>query len=140
MTPSANGNVFSAGGIQAFANGGTFTNGLYDSPTLFKFANGGALGVMGEAGPEAVMPLRRGADGKLGVSGGGGGGDVQIVINDMRSGKDSAPVEATSTTGPGGMRQIQVMVRDEIRRSMTAGEFDRTMQANFGATRQIARK
>jgi phage-related minor tail protein len=86
------------------------------------------------------MPLRRGADGKLGVSGGGGGGDVQIVINDMRSGKDSAPVEATSTTGPGGMRQIQVMVRDEIRRSMTAGEFDRTMQANFGATRQIARK
>jgi hypothetical protein len=38
------------------------------------------------------------------------------------------------------MRQIQVMVRDEIRRSMTAGEFDRTMQANFGATRQIARK
>jgi lambda family phage tail tape measure protein len=138
---AANGAAFNSGGIQAFANGGTFTNGLYDTPTLFKFANGGALGVMGEAGPEAVMPLRRGPDGRLGVSGGGGGGgDVQIIVNDMRSGKDSAPVEATSTQGPGGMRQIQILVRDEIRRSMSAGEFDRTMQANFGSTRQIARK
>jgi phage-related minor tail protein len=33
---------------------------------------GGRLGVMGEAGPEAVMPLKRGADGRLGVAGGGG--------------------------------------------------------------------
>jgi tape measure domain-containing protein len=139
-TFAANGMAFGSGGIKAFANGGTFTNGLYDSPTLFRFANGGALGVMGEAGPEAVMPLRRGPDGKLGVSGGGGGGDVQIIVNDMRSGKDSAPVEASSMTGPGGLRQIQIMVRDEIRRSMGAGEFDRTMQTNFGASRQIARK
>ena len=137
---AANGAAFGHGGIRAFANGGVFTNSIVSNPTLFKFANGGALGLMGEAGPEAIMPLRRGPDGRLGVSGGGGGGDVQIVINDMRSGKDSAPVEATSTTGPGGIRQIQVMVRDEIRRSMAAGEFDRTMQANFGASRQIARK
>lgn len=136
----ANGGAFTAGGVRAFANGGVFTNSIVSNPTLFKFANGGALGMMGEAGPEAIMPLRRGPDGKLGVSGGGGGGDVQIVINDMRSGKDSAPVEASSTTGPGGIRQIQVMVRDEIRRSMAAGEFDRTMQSNFGTTRQIARK
>jgi lambda family phage tail tape measure protein len=137
---AANGMAFGSGGVRAFANGGVFTNSIVSNPTLFKFANGGALGLMGEAGPEAIMPLRRGPDGKLGVSGGGGGGDVQIVINDMRSGKDSAPVEATSTTGPGGIRQIQVMVRDEIRRSMAAGEFDRTMQSNFGTTRQIARK
>ena len=42
-------------------------------PTAFRFANGGGFskGIMGEAGPEAVIPLRRGADGKLGVSGGG---------------------------------------------------------------------
>jgi len=137
---AANGMAFGSGGIRAFANGGVFTNSIVSSPTLFKFANGGAMGMMGEAGPEAIMPLRRGPDGRLGVSGGGGGGDVQIIVNDMRSGKDSSPVEATSTTGPGGMRQVQIMVRDEIRRSMAAGEFDRTMQANFGTTRQIARK
>lgn len=55
------------GGVQAFAKGGAFTNGIYSDPTLFKFANGGAFGVMGEAGPEAVMPLKRGSDGSLGV-------------------------------------------------------------------------
>lgn len=137
---AANGAAFAQGGVRAFANGGVFTNSVVTDPTLFKFANGGALGLMGEAGPEAIMPLRRGPDGRLGVSGDSGGGDVQIIVNDMRSGKDSAPVEASSTTGPGGMRQIQIMVRDEIRRSMSAGEFDRTMQANFGSTRQIARK
>lgn len=55
------------GGVQAFAKGGAFTNGIYSDPTVFKFANGGSFGVMGEAGPEAVMPLKRGADGSLGV-------------------------------------------------------------------------
>lgn len=61
-TPSAKGNAFDANGmITAFAGGGVF-----DSPTAFSFG-GGKLGVMGEAGPEAVMPLHRGPDGKLGV-------------------------------------------------------------------------
>ncbi len=68
---SANGNAFSPGGVVPFANGG-----LFSSPTLFQFAKGGAmsLGVMGEAGPEAVMPLKRGRDGRLGVAAEGGGG------------------------------------------------------------------
>jgi lambda family phage tail tape measure protein len=67
---SANGNIFGSASIAAFANGGAFTNGIFSRPTLFRFANGGAmgLGVMGEAGDEAVMPLRRGAGGKLGVA------------------------------------------------------------------------
>ena len=65
---AANGAYF-ANGIATFANGGMFTNSVVSSPTLFRFADGGALraGVMGEAGPEAIMPLERGADGKLGV-------------------------------------------------------------------------
>ena len=59
--PSAKGNVFAQNGIQAFARGG-----VVDKPTLFPFAKG--TGLMGEAGPEAIMPLKRGADGKLGVA------------------------------------------------------------------------
>lgn len=68
---SANGNAFDRAGVMAFAAGGVF-----NSPTAFSFG-GGRLGVMGEAGPEAVMPLKRGRDGKLGVATSGGGGIVQ---------------------------------------------------------------
>lgn len=75
--PSANGNVFS--GAQRFANGSAFANKIVNSPTFFRFAKGGSMatGVMGEAGPEAIMPLRRLSNGKLGVeaSGMGGGGN-----------------------------------------------------------------
>jgi phage-related minor tail protein len=63
------------GNVEKFANGG-----LVLGPQLFKAANG--LGVMGEAGPEAIMPLKRGPDGRLGVSmpeGGGGGGPVVSI-------------------------------------------------------------
>lgn len=65
LLPAANGAAFAQNGIQPFAMGGIVTK-----PTFFKYANGGAFnnGVMGEAGPEAIMPLKRGADGKLGVA------------------------------------------------------------------------
>jgi len=62
---NANGNAFAKNGIQPFATGGIVTR-----PTFFKYAKGGEMqnGLMGEAGPEAIMPLKRGADGKLGVT------------------------------------------------------------------------
>jgi tape measure domain-containing protein len=86
--------------IHAAANGATFANGIakfasggiVSSPTLFKFADGGTTrtGLMGEAGPEAIMPLKRGADGSLGVQANGlreamdrppGGGSGSPVLN-----------------------------------------------------------
>lgn len=70
---SADGNVFAAGNVVPFARGG-----VVDAPTLFPMANG--IGLMGEAGAEAIMPLARGSDGKLGVRASGGGG-VNVVIN-----------------------------------------------------------
>lgn len=70
---SAEGNVLSAGRLVPFARGG-----VVDAPTLFPMANG--IGLMGEAGAEAIMPLARGSDGKLGVRASGGGG-VNVVIN-----------------------------------------------------------
>lgn len=74
MQKFAAGAAFGLAGITAFANGGAFTNSIVDSPTLFAFGKGGQFGVMGEAGPEAVMPLERGSDGKLGVRNNGGSG------------------------------------------------------------------
>jgi len=74
--PLAKGGTF-GNGIATFANGGAFTNSIVNSPTMFKFARGGAMstGVMGEAGPEAIMPLTR-VGGKLGVRSAGGGAPV----------------------------------------------------------------
>lgn len=69
-------------GAQRFANGGAFTNSIVSTPTLFRFANGAALGEMGEAGPEAIMPLKRGPNGALGVQmHGGGSKSAEIQIN-----------------------------------------------------------
>ncbi len=75
----------SANSAGAFAKGGAFSNGVeffagggvVDQATAFGMS-GGRTGVMGEAGPEAIMPLKRGADGKLGVAGSGGTTHVEI--------------------------------------------------------------
>ena len=72
----ANGGAFSNGRVMAFANGG-IVNGAT------AFAMQGGLGVMGEAGPEAIMPLARGRGGKLGVVAQGGGTQkVQLEITE----------------------------------------------------------
>lgn len=70
----AKGGVFAGGALTPFANGG-----VVSGPTVFPMANG--MGLMGEAGPEAVMPLRRLPSGRLGVEASGGGrGGVNISI------------------------------------------------------------
>jgi lambda family phage tail tape measure protein len=77
----AKGGTFAQNGIVPYANGG-----IVNRPTMFKFARGGAMatGVMGEAGPEAIMPLKRGADGKLGVASAGGSGVTVNVSVDAK--------------------------------------------------------
>jgi hypothetical protein len=74
VIPSANGNAFQGGNVVPFANGGVVSR-----PTLFPMM-GGRTGLMGEAGPEAIMPLKRGRDGKLGVQA-ESGNTVHIVQN-----------------------------------------------------------
>ncbi|MEM6971930.1 MAG: phage tail tape measure protein [Pseudomonadota bacterium] len=65
---------FSAGRVRAFAEGG-----VVNGPTAFPMRGG--VGLMGEAGPEAIMPLTRGPDGKLGVRAAGAGARPSIVVN-----------------------------------------------------------
>jgi tape measure domain-containing protein len=69
---AANGAVLDRFGVVPFARGG-----IVDSPVLFPFARG--IGLMGEAGPEAIMPLRRTRDGRLGVE--AAGQSMAITIN-----------------------------------------------------------
>jgi len=84
----ANGAAFKGGNVVPFASGG-----IVNGPTAFPMPGG--MGLMGEAGKEAIMPLRRGADGRLGVaaSGGGGGGGPVIHV-DARGSTDPAAVQA----------------------------------------------
>lgn len=87
---NAKGNAFQGGRVVPFASGG-----VVSSPTAFPMA-GRNIGVMGEAGPEAIMPLTRTANGKLGVQSGGGGGRVEVVARVDESGNISQTIERIS--------------------------------------------
>ena len=75
FSKNANGNAFVDGQIQKYAYGG-----IVNKPTMFPMRNG--MGLMGEAGAEAILPLRRGANGKLGVESSGGGSTIINVSVD----------------------------------------------------------
>lgn len=102
---------FAAGGVPGGASLAAWRNRIVDRPTLFAFARGG---VMGEAGPEAIMPLTRGPGGRLGVDASGAGVTVN-VINQAAGTRASA----SERTGPGGRRIIDVVI-DEVRASLSA--------------------
>jgi phage-related minor tail protein len=64
---------------------------------MFAFANGGKFGVMGEAGPEAVMPLTRRSDGSLGVRADGIGGGSPVVVNVINNSNARATTQQRQT-------------------------------------------
>ncbi|MCF1505659.1 phage tail tape measure protein [Afifella sp. H1R] len=71
----AKGGVFAGGKVTPFASGGVVAAPSY-------FQTGSGIGLMGEAGAEAILPLRRGADGRLGVAAAGAGGSpVHVTFN-----------------------------------------------------------
>lgn len=117
LAPSARGNVF------AFARGG-----VVDMPVMFPMRNG--AGLMGEAGPEAVMPLRRGRDGRLGI----GGGGSQIIVNNY--GNDN--VSAERTVSADGNELVRITV-GAVRKDFAKGGMDKSMGRFGGSPRAIRR-
>ncbi len=105
ILPFADGGSFSQGRVMPFANGG-----IVSSPTMFPMRGG--TGLMGEAGPEAIMPLARGADGKLGVRSQGGARAVNVVMN-------------ISTPDVQGFRRSQGQIAAQMSRALGRGNRNR---------------
>lgn len=117
-----------SGGVQMFADGGAFTNSVVSKPTAFGMANG-KTGVMGEAGDEAIMPLTRTANGKLGVmSVGGGGGGTTVSLNmpimvmtDEESGKSDGDELDTELFQRNMQERMRIVAKEEIAKSWRQG-------------------
>jgi lambda family phage tail tape measure protein len=132
---NAKGNVYDTG-LQAFAKGGMFTNSVVSSPTLFKFAQG--TGLMGEAGPEAIMPLKRDSNGNLGVRAGGNGGNVDVVVNNFGSEKATT----RETTDSRGNRKIEVIIGDMVASevSRVGSPVQQSISSNFNNKPALVRR
>jgi phage-related minor tail protein len=102
--PFAQGGAFSQGKVMPFARGG-----IVSQPTNFPMRGG--RGLMGEAGPEAIMPLARGPDGRLGVQAGGGRA-VNVVMN-------------VSTPDVQGFQRSQAQVAAQVGRALARGQRNR---------------
>ena len=105
LLPFEKGGSFSQGRVMPFAKGG-----VVSGPTNFPMRGG--LGLMGEAGPEAIMPLARGADGRLGVRTEGGGGTVNVVMN-------------IQTPDAEGFRKSQSQIAAQLTRAIGRGQRNR---------------
>ena len=98
---AANGDIFSGAGISAYSGS------VVSKPTIFPFAKG--TGLMGEAGPEAILPLTRNSKGKLGViadSTGQSGGNVYNIEVTVQSSKDEKPADTGQKIAEAMMRTI----------------------------------
>ncbi|WP_130908285.1 phage tail tape measure protein [Pseudomonas sp. Sample_16] len=123
----ANGGAWS-GGVQMFAKGAAFTNSILTQPTAFGMA-GGDIGVAGEAGPEAIMPLTRTAGGQLGVraisASGSGGGSVYnfpVAVSVQSQGNGgTASTEDTSQLGKGIQQAAKAEAETAIARALQPG-------------------
>ncbi len=103
--------------------------GVISSPTMFGYGQGKA-GVLGEAGPEAILPLQRGSDGKLGVQAQASPVTVNIIN------QAGAEVEQRETKGPNGERILDVLITSKVKEAFATGKFDKSMQQAYGLKRK----
>jgi lambda family phage tail tape measure protein len=119
----ADGGVFGSG-VKMFASGG-----IVGAPTAFKYGSN-KTGVMGEAGPEAILPLSRGPGGQLGVQ----ASVTPVTINITNN--TGADVQAKESTGPSGERQIEILIAAKVKEGLASGTYDKTLQQSYGLKRR----
>jgi phage-related minor tail protein len=105
LMPFEKGGAFSQGRVMPFAKGGVVAQAT-------AFPMRGATGLMGEAGPEAIMPLARGADGRLGVQAAGASRPVTVVMN-------------ITTPDVQGFQRSQTQIAAQAQRMLARGQRNR---------------
>lgn len=111
FSANANGGVYSGAGISSYSGQ------VVSSPTVFPFAKG--VGLMGEAGPEAILPLTR-INGKLGVQANASSGNG-VVVNVINNGKDQVRTETSQQDGQTRVDVIIEQVENAISRNLARG-------------------
>ena len=105
LMPFEKGGAFAQGRVMPFAKGGVVAQAT-------AFPMRGATGLMGEAGPEAIMPLARGADGRLGVQAAGSARPVTVVMN-------------ITTPDVQGFQRSQTQIAAQAQRMLARGQRNR---------------
>jgi TP901 family phage tail tape measure protein len=122
LTENAKGNAFdSSSNIIPFAAGG-----IIDKPTIFPFASG--TGLMGEAGPEAILPLSRDSEGNLGVKSEGFGTTVNVNIINY-SGEE---VQQREKDNGFGSKEIEIVIGKIQQKKIQDGSMDHAFQSRYG--------
>lgn len=123
LKTSANGNAFQGGNVIPFANGG-----VVNSPVIFPLS-GGTTGLAGEAGPEAIVPLKRGSNGKLGV------GAMPTVVNVYNQSSDTE-TRTEERENSDGSRSVDVFIVNKVNKAIGEGRFDKSFGMTYGLSRR----
>ena len=101
--------LFAGGGLSEGRRAVPFaTGGVIGAPAYFPVSPGG-LGLAGEAGPEAIVPLRRGSDGRLGIAASGAGQPLNVTIH-------------IATPDPQSFRHSEAYITGQIARAVARGQ------------------
>jgi lambda family phage tail tape measure protein len=106
-----------AGGVYNSPSLSAYSGGVYDKPQVFAFAKG--IGIFGEAGPEAILPLKRTSSGELGVKAEASGA-VNVVVNNYAN----AEVKTNIETLADGTRQIIMTIENVVKGMVNSGKLD----------------
>lgn len=120
VTANAHGNVFSNGRVVPFASGG-----VVNSPTYFPMRGG--TGLMGEAGPEAILPLQRLPGGDLGVRSVAGNVSVPVSVNVV----NNAGAQVDVRQSPDG-RTLDIMIDQKVASAMAGPRGQKVMRDTYG--------
>lgn len=122
----AKGGAFNSG-VEFFAKGG-----VVDRATMFGMRGG--MGVMGEKGPEAILPLRRTGSGDLGVR--AEAVPSNVIVNIVNQG--GGEVEQRESTNANGERILDIIILSKVKEGFANGAFDRSLSQQYGLRRRGA--